>query len=45
MIWRIDLGTPNTVVVVPGRGIVLNELTDRAVKAHTNIVLAAEKAC
>lgn len=39
----IDLGTANTVVVVPGRGIVLNEPTVVAVKAHTSIVLAAGK--
>lgn len=37
----IDLGTANTVVFVPHRGIVLNEPTVVAVKAHTNIVLAA----
>lgn len=37
----IDLGTANTVVFVPHRGIVLNEPSVVAVKAHTNIVLAA----
>jgi len=37
----IDLGTANTVVYVPGRGVVLNEPTVVAVKAHTNQVLAA----
>lgn len=37
----IDLGTANTVVFVPGKGIVLNEPSVVAVKAHTNIVLAA----
>ena len=37
----IDLGTANTVVFVPHRGIVLNEPSVVAVKAHTNQVLAA----
>lgn len=37
----IDLGTANTVVYVPHRGIVLNEPTVVAVKAGTNTVLAA----
>lgn len=37
----IDLGTANTVVFVPHRGIVLNEPSVVAVKAGTNIVLAA----
>ena len=37
----IDLGTANTVVYVPHRGIVLNEPSVVAVKAHTNQVLAA----
>lgn len=37
----IDLGTANTVVFVPKRGIVLNEPSVVAVKANTNIVLAA----
>lgn len=37
----IDLGTANTVVYVPSRGVVLNEPTVVAVKAHTNQVLAA----
>ena len=37
----IDLGTANTVVYVPGRGIVLNEPTVVAVRAGTNEVLAA----
>jgi rod shape-determining protein MreB and related proteins len=37
----IDLGTANTLVYVPGRGIVLNEPTVVAVKAHTKQVLAA----
>lgn len=37
----IDLGTANTVVYVPGKGIVLNEPSVVAVKANTNIVLAA----
>jgi rod shape-determining protein MreB len=39
----IDLGTANTVVYVPGRGIVLNEPSVVAVKAGTNQVLAAGK--
>lgn len=37
----IDLGTANTVVFVPHRGIVLNEPSVVAVKANTNTVLAA----
>jgi rod shape-determining protein MreB len=37
----IDLGTANTVVHVPRKGIVLNEPSVVAVKAHTNQVLAA----
>lgn len=37
----IDLGTANTVVYVPNKGIVLNEPSVVAVKANTNIVLAA----
>lgn len=37
----IDLGTANTVVYVPGRGIVLNEPSVVAVKVNTNLVLAA----
>lgn len=37
----IDLGTANTVVYVRNKGIVLNEPSVVAVKAHTNIVLAA----
>ncbi len=37
----IDLGTANTVVFVPNRGIVLNEPSVVAVKANTNQVLAA----
>lgn len=39
----IDLGTANTVVYVRDKGIVLNEPSVVAVKAHTNIVLAAGK--
>jgi rod shape-determining protein MreB len=39
----IDLGTANTVVYVPHRGIVLNEPSVVAVKAGTNTVLAAGK--
>jgi rod shape-determining protein MreB and related proteins len=39
----IDLGTANTVVYVPGRGIVLNEPSVVAVKAGTTQVLAAGK--
>lgn len=39
----IDLGTANTVVYVPGRGIILNEPSVVAVKANTNQVLAAGK--
>lgn len=37
----IDLGTANTVVYVPKKGIVLNEPSVVAVKAHSNNVLAA----
>ena len=37
----IDLGTANTVVYVPNRGIVLDEPSVVAVKAHTKQVLAA----
>src|SRR3990167_10096086 len=37
----IDLGTANTVVYVPNKGIVLNEPSVVAVKVHTNQVLAA----
>ncbi len=37
----IDLGTANTLVYVPHKGVVLNEPSVLAVKAHTNIVLAA----
>ncbi len=37
----IDLGTANTVVYVRGKGIVLNEPTEVAVRAKTNEVLAA----
>ncbi len=37
----IDLGTANTIVYVPNKGIVLNEPSVVAVKAHTNHVLAA----
>ncbi len=37
----IDLGTANTVVYVRNKGIVLNEPSVVAVKAHTNQVLAA----
>lgn len=37
----IDLGTANTVVYVPNKGIVLNEPSVVAVKAGTNQVLAA----
>lgn len=37
----IDLGTANTVVFVPHRGIVLNEPSVVAVKQHTKEVLAA----
>lgn len=37
----IDLGTANTLVYVPDRGVVLNEPSVVAVKAHTNQVLAA----
>src|ERR1700730_17231052 len=39
----IDLGTANTVVFVPGRGIVLNEPSVVAVRAGTTQVLAAGK--
>jgi rod shape-determining protein MreB len=39
----IDLGTANTVVYVPNRGIVLNEPSVVAIKTHTNQVLAAGK--
>lgn len=39
----IDLGTANTLVYVPGAGIVLNEPSVVAVKAGTNQVLAAGK--
>jgi len=39
----IDLGTANTVVYVPNRGVVLNEPSVVAVKQHSNIVLAAGK--
>jgi rod shape-determining protein MreB len=39
----IDLGTANTVVYVPGRGIVLNEPSVVAVTAGTTQVLAAGK--
>lgn len=39
----IDLGTANTVVYVPNRGIVLNEPSVVAVNAKTNQVLAAGK--
>ncbi len=39
----IDLGTANTVIYVPLRGIVLDEPTVVAVKLHTNQVLAAGK--
>ena len=39
----IDLGTANTVVYVRNRGIVLNEPSVVAVKANTDIVLAAGK--
>jgi rod shape-determining protein MreB len=39
----IDLGTANTLVYVPHRGIVLNEPSVVAVKAGTNQVLAAGK--
>ncbi len=40
----IDLGTANTVVYVRGKGIVLNEPSVVAVRANSNIVLAAGKA-
>src|SRR6266403_1216419 len=39
----IDLGTANTVVYVRNKGIVLNEPSVVAVKANTDIVLAAGK--
>ncbi|MDP3889231.1 MAG: rod shape-determining protein [bacterium] len=39
----IDLGTANTVVYVRNQGIMLNEPSVVAVKAHTNQVLAAGK--
>jgi rod shape-determining protein MreB and related proteins len=39
--FAIDLGTANTVVYVPDKGIVLNEPTVVAIKAHTQEVLAA----
>ena len=39
----IDLGTANTLIYVPHRGIVLNEPSVVAVKAGTNQVLAAGK--
>jgi len=39
----IDLGTANTVVYVPNKGIVLNEPSVVAVKRNTNQVLAAGK--
>jgi len=39
----IDLGTANTVVYMPHKGIVLNEPSVVAVRAHTNEVLAAGK--
>jgi len=39
----IDLGTANTVIFVPGRGIVLNEPSVVAVRAGTTQVLAAGK--
>lgn len=39
----IDLGTANTVVYVPSKGIVLNEPSVVAVKSNTNLVLAAGK--
>lgn len=40
----IDLGTANTLVYVRNKGIVLNEPTVVAVRANSNIVLAAGKA-
>ena len=40
----IDLGTANTVIYVRGKGIVLNEPSVVAVRANSNIVLAAGKA-
>src|ERR1700730_432108 len=39
----IDLGTANTVVYVSNKGIVLNEPSVVAIRAHTNQVLAAGK--
>src|SRR5437870_11513344 len=39
----IDLGTANTVVYVRNKGIVLNEPSVVAIRAHTNQVLAAGK--
>ena len=39
----IDLGTANTLIYVPGKGIVLNEPSVVAVNAKTNHVLAAGK--
>lgn len=39
----IDLGTANTVVYIPNKGIVLNEPSVVAVRANSNIVLAAGK--
>ena len=39
----IDLGTANTLIFVPNKGIVLNEPSVVAVKANTNHVLAAGK--
>lgn len=39
----IDLGTANTVVYVRNKGIVLNEPSVVAVRAYTNVVLAAGK--
>jgi len=38
--FAVDLGTANTLVYEPHRGIVLNEPSVLAVKAHTNQVLA-----
>src|SRR3972149_11688100 len=40
----IDLGTANTLVYVHGRGVILNEPSVVAVKAHSNQVLAAGRA-
>ena len=39
----IDLGTANTVVYVPNKGIVLNEPSVVAVKAGTTMCLQREK--